>query len=93
MTCLPAPWPRYGLSLEGPGPDTDNISFQAEELDQKVRDLWSRLSCPEAAFDQLLGQQQSLEMSVNKLKSDLDQSIMKNNKLQQNVSFSKRLFK
>ena len=69
------------------------ISFQADELDQKVRELWSRLSCPEATFDQLVGQQQCLEVSVNRLKSDLDQSIIKNNKLQQNVSFSKRLFK
>ena len=54
--------------------------------------MWCRLNGPDATFDQLQGQQQCLEMSVNRLKSDLDQSIRKNNELQQNVSFSKRLF-
>ena len=55
--------------------------------------MWSKLSCPDATFDQLQGQRHCLEMSVSRLQTDLDVSIRKNNQLQQNVSFAKKLFK
>ena len=66
---------------------------KAEELDEQVRSLWSRLSCPDATLDYLQGQHQTLEQSVSRLRNDLDQSIKKNDKLQQNVTFAKKLFK
>ena len=68
------------------------IQFQAEELDSKVRELWTRLSSKDDTFSQIHDTQQLLQVSVMKLKQDLDHSIVQNNTFHNNVSIAKRLF-
>merc|ERR1719300_1932984 len=65
---------------------------KAEELDVKVRELWNRLSNKDETFDLLHTNHQMLDMSVKKLKQDINQSILRNNTLHSNVNIAKKLF-
>jgi len=65
---------------------------KAEELDERVRDLWTRLSSRDETFDELQSNYQKLGESVTNMKKDLNQSIIQNNTLYENVNFAKKLF-
>ena len=66
--------------------------MKAEELDERVRDLWTRLSSRDETFDELQSNYQKLGESVTNMKKDLNQSIIQNNTLYENVNFAKKLF-
>ena len=71
---------------------TFNSILKAEELDERVRDLWTRLSSRDETFDELQSNYQKLGESVTNMKKDLNQSIIQNNTLYENVNFAKKLF-
>ena len=58
----------------------------------RVRELWNRLSSKDKTFDHLQTNHQMLDMSVKKLRQDLNQSILRNNTLHSNVTIAKNLF-
>lgn len=65
---------------------------KAEELDEKVRAMWTRLSSRDEALCQLHNNHKNFGMSVTKLKSDLSQSMLQNNTFHDNVTSAKKLF-
>lgn len=54
--------------------------------------MWARLSSRDEALDQLHNTHKNFGMSVTKLKSDINQSILQNNTFHHNVTSAKKLF-
>jgi len=66
---------------------------RAEELDSKVREMWTRLSCRDQTFDQLENDQcMKFTNSVSRLETDLNESILHHNRFMGQVSVAKKLF-
>jgi len=65
---------------------------RAEELDLKVRDLWTRLSTRDETFDELRNDRIKFTSSVSRLENDLNESILQHNRFLDQVSVAKKLF-
>jgi len=66
---------------------------RAEELDSKVREMWTRLSCRDQTLDQLENDQcMKFTNSVSRLETDLNESILHHNRFLRQVSVAKKLF-
>ena len=65
---------------------------RAEELDIKVRELWTRLSTRDETFEDLKNDRLNFTTSVSRLESDLNQSILQHNRFLDQVSVAKKLF-
>jgi len=66
---------------------------RAEELDSKVRDMWTRLSHRDQTFDQFESERCiKFTNSVSKLETDLNESILQHNRFLGQVSVAKKLF-
>jgi len=66
---------------------------RAEELDSKVREMWTRLSCRDQTLDQVENDQcLKFTNSVSRLETDLNESILHHNRLMGQVSVAKKLF-
>merc|ERR1712179_898718 len=66
---------------------------RAEELDSKVREMWTRLSCRDETLDQLENDQcMKFTNSVSRLETDLNESILHHNRFLGQVSVAKKLF-
>jgi len=65
---------------------------RAEELDLKVRDLWTRLSTRDGTFEELRNDRIKFTSSVSRLENDLNESILQHNRFLDQVSVAKKLF-
>ena len=66
---------------------------RAEELDTKVREMWTKLSCRDQTFDQLENDECiKFTHSVSRLETDLNESILHHNRFMGQVSVAKKLF-
>jgi len=66
---------------------------RAEELDSKVREMWTRLSCRDQTLDKVENDQCiKFTNSVSRLETDLNESILHHNRFMGQVCVAKKLF-
>jgi len=64
---------------------------RAEELDMKVKEMWTRLSTRDQTVDEF-NQCMKFTHSVSRLETDLNDSILQHNRFMDQVSVAKKLF-
>jgi len=72
---------------------SSDTCMRLEELDNKVRSLWTKLSTRDESFEEFKSdRKQEFSNSVSKLKEDLSDSIQHHNKFLAQVNVAKKLF-
>jgi len=72
---------------------SSDTCMRLEELDNKVRSLWTKLSTRDESFEEFKSdRKQEFSNSVSRLKEDLSDSIQHHNKFLAQVSVAKKLF-